>query len=58
MTDQKSKFTVISNPNRETHDSSVTNPIPKAINPYQEKFLRFVNQEGGRKFTVEDLLKW
>ena len=52
MTDQKSKFTVISNPNRETHDSSVTNPIPKAINPYQEKFLRFVNQEGGRKFTV------
>ena len=53
------KFTVITNENYENNleHNNVTNPL-KQVNPYQEKLLRFVNQEGGKKFTVRDLLKW
>lgn len=57
-TDEKKRFTVISNENfgkktdsEERHKSYQTDPL-------RERFVKFVNEEKKRKFSVEDLLKW
>lgn len=54
-TEQRKRFTVISNNevnnNQERHRAYQTNPL-------QEKFLKFANEEAGKKFGIEDLLKW
>ncbi len=66
MTDEnrKQRFTVISNENA-TNDyfkkartrSYQTNPLNVRGQSLKEQFMRFTNGEGGRRFTVEDLLR-
>lgn len=61
---EKRRFTVISN-ERATEDnfrkerlrSYQTNPLNIQGQSLKEQFLRFNNGEGGRRFTVEDLLR-
>lgn len=56
MTSDKRKlFTVITNHELEHKESYHTNPID---NPLREKLMKFTNNEAGRKFEVQDLLKW
>ena len=35
-----------------------SNPLKVQGQSLKEQFLRFSNDEGGPRFTVEDLLKW
>ncbi len=54
--EQRKRFTVITNyelehKEEEKHRSYQTNPL-------KEKLMKFVNNEAGKKFSVEDLLKW
>ncbi len=67
MTEQKEnrqKFTVI-NGDRRTEDnfrrerlrSYQTNPLNIQGNSLREQFMKFTNGDGGRRFTVEDLLR-
>ena len=63
---EKRKFTVISNPILDYEDKEEYNNEQYRkkrlksyqTNPLREQFMRFTNEEAGRKFTVEDLLKW
>jgi len=58
-TDARQKFTVITNHELEEKDKKRTyqsNPI--SDNPLREKFMKYVNNEAGKRFTVEDLLNW
>ena len=64
MTEEKRRFTVISNENtsndyfrKERIKSYQTNPLNVQGQSLKEQFMRFTNGEGGRKFTVEDLLR-
>ena len=66
MTDEKKKqrFTVISNDNapndyfkKERIKSYQTNPLGVQGQSLKEELMRFTNGEGGRRFTVEDLLR-
>ena len=64
MTEEKRRFTVISNDNtsndyfrKERIKSYQTNPLNVQGQSLMEQFMRFTNGEGGRKFTVEDLLR-
>lgn len=53
-TEQRKRFTVISNNevnNQERHRTYQTNPL-------KEKLMKFTNEEAGKKFGIEDLLKW
>lgn len=54
-TEQRKRFTVISNNklnnNEERHRTYQTNPL-------KEKLMKFTNEEAGKKFGIEDLLKW
>ena len=54
-TEQRKRFTVISNNevynNQERHRTYQTNPL-------KEKLMKFTNEEAGKKFRIEDLLKW
>ena len=55
-TEQRKKFTVISNDkfnhtDEERHRTYQTNPL-------KEKLMKFTNEEAGKKFGIEDLLKW
>ena len=55
-TEQKKRFTVISNNDfnnseKERHRTYQTNPL-------KEKLMKFTNEEAGKKFGIEDLLKW
>ena len=55
-TEQKKRFTVISNNDfnhseKERHRTYQTNPL-------KEKLIKFANEDDGKKFSVEDLLKW
>ena len=55
-TEQRKRFTVISNnefnhTNEERHRTYQTNPL-------KEKLMKFANEEAGKKFGIEDLLKW
>ncbi len=62
MTEEKRRFTVISN--EELTEKEDEKKYRKArqnsylTNPLKEQFARFTNEEAGRRFTVEDLLKW
>ena len=61
---EKRRFTVISN-EKEAEDNFrkerirtyQTNPLNIQGQSLKEQFLRFNNNEGGRRFTVEDLLR-
>ena len=66
MTDEnrKQRFTVISNEyatndyfKKERIRSYQTNPLNIQGQSLKEQFMRFTNGEGGRRFTVEDLLR-
>ena len=55
-TEQRKRFTVISNNevnnnNQERHRTYQTNHL-------KEKLMKFTNEEAGKKFGIEDLLKW
>ena len=64
MTEEKRRFTVISN-ERTTEDNYrkerlrayQTNPLKTQGQSLREELMRFTNGEGGRRFTVEDLLR-
>ena len=64
MTDEKKRFAVISNPNMEEERLRKEDKYNKArlrsyqTNPLREQFVRFANEDAGRKFSIEDLLKW
>ncbi len=56
MTTEQKRFTVITNKefvnhNEERHRTYQTNPL-------KEKLMKFTNEEAGKKFGIEDLLKW
>ncbi len=64
MTDEKRKFTVISNEKtiedhfrNERVRAYQTNPLKLKGQSLKEEFMRFRNEEAGRRFTVEDLLR-
>lgn len=54
--DEKRRFTVITN-NSVISEESEHKKIYQT-NPLREQFMKFVNEEAGRKFSVEDLLRW
>ena len=62
--EQRRRFTVI-NGERKTEDnfrrerlrSYQTNPLNIQGNSLREQFMKFTNGDGGRRFTVEDLLR-
>lgn len=67
--DNKQRFSVIVNNSEKTKqeeerkrekDKRVTSPIDSfRTDPLlREKLMRYTNNEGGRRFTVEDWLKW
>ena len=58
MSDKKRRFTVISNPVLEENNYKKERTKAYQTNPLREQFMRFTNEEAGRRFTVEDLLKW
>ena len=60
----KRKFTVISNENtvednfrKKRVQSYQTNPLNVQGQSLKEQLMRFHNEEAGRRFTVEDLLR-
>lgn len=62
--EQKRRFTVISNEKTEENNyrkerirSYQTNPLNIQGNSLREQFIKFTNGDGGRRFTVEDLLR-
>ncbi len=64
MTENKNRFTVISNEKalednykKERVRSYQTNPLKMQGQSLKEQFMRFTNEEAGRRFTVEDLLR-
>ena len=67
--ENKQRFSIIVNNSETTEqekererekDKRVSSPINSSqTHPLlQEKLMRYVNNEGGRRFTVEDWLKW
>lgn len=64
MTQEKRKFTVISNETLLEQEQREKDYYKKErtkfyqTNPLKEQFMRFTNEEAGRRFSVEDLLKW
>ena len=63
MTNER-KFRVINNENavennfrKETVRSYQTNPLKIQGQSLREQFARFTNEEAGKRFTVEDLLR-
>lgn len=56
-TENKSKFTVIDG-TRENITERHREVSGYQTNPLREKLIRFVNNEAGPKFSVDDLLKW
>lgn len=61
---EKRRFTVISNEEKTVDNfrkerlrSYQTNPLNIQGESLREQLMRFTNGEGGRRFTVEDLLR-
>ncbi len=59
--DQRKRFTVITNhelehKEKEYHEAEKHRSYQ--TNPLREKLMKFVNNEAGKKFGVDDLLKW
>ena len=64
MTEEKRRFTIINNEKmkddyfkKERIKSYQTNPLNIQGQSLREQFMRFTNGEGGKRFTVEDLLR-
>ena len=67
MAEKERRFTVINNDDwtdytderfkKERLRSYQTNPLNIQGDSLKEQFMRFKNGEGGRRFTVEDLLR-
>ena len=64
MTDTKRRFTVIDGEKtsenyfeKERKRTYQTNPLNIQGQSLREQFMRFTNGKGGRRFTVEDLLR-
>ena len=64
MSEEKRRFTVISNEKtsednyrKERIRAYQTNPLNIQGNSLREQLMKFTNGEGGRRFTVEDLLR-
>ena len=55
---ERKRFTVITNENFENETGFKEKHKSYQTNPLTEKLMKFTNSEGGRKFSVEDLLKW
>ena len=55
-TEQRKRFTVITN--QELVHKEKEKNVSYQTNPLREKFMKFVNNEAGKKFSVDDLLKW
>ena len=55
-TEQRKRFTVITNQELEHKEKEKLRSYQ--TNPLQEKLMKFVNNEAGKKFSVDDLLKW
>ena len=65
MAERERHFTVISNENMEKEREKELDYYKKErmrgyqTNPLREKLVRYTNeQESGRRFSIEDLLKW
>lgn len=58
MSEEKRRFTVISNQKFEEDNYKKERIKSFQTNPLRERFMRFTNEEAGRRFTIEDLLKW
>ena len=69
MAEEKRRFTVITNTEleqereereREKHKNKYekARQMSYQTNPLKEQFMRFTNEEAGKRFSVEDLLKW
>ena len=65
MTEAKHRFTVITNEEleidnkkKERDRSYQSDPIKWQKQSLKEDFMKFVNEEAGRRFSVEDLLNW
>ncbi|MBR6127416.1 hypothetical protein IKQ21_07005 [bacterium] len=67
MAEEKRRFTVISNTEleqereeREKHKNKYerARQMSYQTNPLREQFMRFTNEEAGKRFSIEDLLKW
>lgn len=56
--ENKKRFTVISNTELENEADSRERHRAYQTNPLKEKLMKFTNNEAGKKFGVEDLLKW
>ena len=65
----KKRFTVITNPISNKDNDDIDNNIDNEnyikkrklmyqTNPLREQLVQFVNEEAGKRFSVEDLLKW
>lgn len=54
-TELQKRFTVISSPNAEKKKEEHTKSYQ--TNPLTEKLMKFTNNEGGRKFGIQDLLR-
>ena len=53
------RFTVISTQKEEIQKNEVvTNPINYEVADLREKLAKFRNNEGGKKYSVKDLLTW
>ena len=55
-TEQRKRFTVISN--NEVNNNHQERHRTYQTNPLKEKLMKFTNEEAGKKFGIEDLLKW
>ena len=55
---ERKRFSFITNENFENEDGFKEKHKPYQTNPLKEKLMKFTNNEGGRRFSVDDLLKW
>ena len=54
----KKHFRVIVNEKMEHNEYMGISHNSYQTDPLREKLVRFRNEEGGKRFTVEDLLRW
>lgn len=58
VSDEKKRFTVITNKDFENETGFKEKHKSYQTNPLTEKLMKFTNNEAGEKFSVKDLLKW
>ena len=54
----RKRFSVIINEKMELDEYKRISNTCYQTDPLREQLVRFRNDEGGRRFTVEDLLRW